>query len=372
MRSALVALLAAALATLPAVAPAHAASRGEVARLADAAVAAGVPGLVVAVGDRTGSYRIARGRVELGRPARVRAGSRFRIGSVTKPMTAVVVLRLAEEGRLSLDDHVERWVPGLLAPGATTTVRDLLRHTTGLGEYYDPAVILRPYVEGDLDFRWDARTLAARGVAAPAPRRAPSGFSYSDTNYVLAGLVAEAAGRRSFGELLDAYVVRPLHLRRTSYELGSGIPRGLARGYTDTGDGAATDVSFLSPSIAHASGAIVSDARDLIAFQRALLRGRLVSGPSLRQMTSGVRMGLGFPARDAYGLGLWTTATFGVLARPTPCGTLVGHNGEYPGYTSYAFARPDGGRQFVLLVSSDGLAPRARAAVGRLARAAAC
>src|SRR3712207_4035782 len=123
------------------------------------------------------------------RPRRaLRSTDRFRVGSVTKTFVATVVLQLAGEARLSLDDSVERWLPGLVPGGDRITIRQLLNHTSGLYDYEDDQSVFKPYLEGDFAFAYTPQQLIAVSNAH-GPNFAPgTSWSYSNTGYVLAGL----------------------------------------------------------------------------------------------------------------------------------------------------------------------------------------
>jgi D-alanyl-D-alanine carboxypeptidase len=146
---------------------------GELQRLLDQIVAAGAPGTAARVRDEHGVTQAASGVADLrsGRP--MRPGLTYRVGSLTKPFVATVVLQLAAEGRLSLSDTVERWLPGILPYGAQITIRQLLNHTSGVPDYViEPIVRLYTFPHGR--FRaWRPRELVA--LIADQPPDFPAG-----------------------------------------------------------------------------------------------------------------------------------------------------------------------------------------------------
>jgi D-alanyl-D-alanine carboxypeptidase len=153
----------------------------------------------------------------------ISAGDRFRVGSITKSYVAAVVLQLAAERRLRLDDSVQRWLPGLVPGGAAITVRQLMNHTSGVADYIDLRSTCRSC---DPLKAWRPPELVQRAVAHP-PLFAPDmGWSYSNPNYVLLGLIVAAADRlpgplRMAGPALEVYrrIVVPLRLWQTSFPL---------------------------------------------------------------------------------------------------------------------------------------------------------
>jgi D-alanyl-D-alanine carboxypeptidase len=353
-RTATVALLAclatALVATSAAARPTIAANAGTAAlqKDVDALVAAGVPGaiLVVRNGDRT--LRLAGGLGDVSRKTPMSARNHYKIASLTKTYTATVVLQLVGEGKLHLTDSVERWLPGLVPNGGKVTIRQLLNHTSGLAEFDSDPRYLKPYLSGNYGFYWAPRKLVQMGVSHPPlfPPGVTKDTHYANTNYVILGLVVEAATGKSIGAELRTRIFQPLHLDETSYLTKPGLPSPYAHGYLVLGKPPATDVSGLSPSLSPASGAIVATAEDVARFYRALLSGRLLRPDLLRAMKTTI---IEAPPVDIpgqrYGLGLELF--------PTSCGNALGHNGIVPGYMTYAFSNGDGSRQAVLMVNLD-------------------
>src|SRR5262245_16650751 len=123
-------------------------------RAAEAVVDAGVPGVAVYVRDKGQTTVVSRGHDDLAAKRPMNARDRFRVGSVTKSFVSAVVLQLVDEGKLSLDDSVEQWLPGLVPNGSAITIRELLSHRSGLFDYVRDRRILAPYLKGDLDHVW--------------------------------------------------------------------------------------------------------------------------------------------------------------------------------------------------------------------------
>jgi D-alanyl-D-alanine carboxypeptidase len=194
-------------------APGGSTSSPGVQRIVGRLVAAGAPGAVAVVRTPTGTRRAAAGFARLRPRARMRATDRFRVASITKPFVATVVLQLAAQGRLRLDDPVERWRPGLIPGGKTTTLRQLLGHTSGLFDYDDDRAWVRKRIANP-DREWSPRELVAIATSH-APLFAPgTKWSYSNTNYVVLGLVVEAATARTLGRELQERIFSRLRLSR--------------------------------------------------------------------------------------------------------------------------------------------------------------
>jgi D-alanyl-D-alanine carboxypeptidase len=363
-------LVALAVATLVAVAVAanpaagRAAPRAKLQRAVDALAAAGAPGAVALVRDGDRTIRVAGGYGALAKRTPMRARHRFRVGSSTKTFVAAVVLQLAGERKLALDDSVERWLPGLVPNGDQITVRQLLNHTSGLADYApdeDETFIRR--VLANRRRAWQPRELVAIGTAH-RPLFAPGArWSYSNTGYILLGLIVEAASGNPLGAELQQRIFAPLRLRATSFDTKPRIAGRHAHGYSRVGARRRFDISVVSQSWTWAAGAIVSTADDLGRFYRTLLDGHLLRPELLAEMEMTV------PAPSPiqrYGLGLIRTRL--------PCGLFWGHGGETLGYQSFADSRADGKRQVMIALNADQslLGPRAHRALERLRAIAYC
>ena len=327
--------------------------------LLDRVVAAGAPGVLVVVREDGKVRSEARGFADRSRSIRTRGDERFRIGSITKTFVATLVLLLVEDGALRLDDTVERWLPGLVPAGREMTVRDLLSHTSGLFDYVEDDRVLR-----DHERRWTPRELVSIAVAHP-PERSPPGrsFAYSSTNYIVLGLIVEEAGGASLSQQLRRRLFTPLGLRHTSFN--PGAIRGLhVHGHRSPSHdgvvrGTPADTSAEPAWWTWAAAAIVSTAGDVQHFFAALLHGRVLGPPLLREMETLVPAG-----RLQYGLGI---ATF-----PTPCELAWGHTGNVQGTIAVAWNTKDASRQLVLVVNAYPLSPELEEAVRQLHDAAFC
>jgi D-alanyl-D-alanine carboxypeptidase len=355
-------LVAAAVAASPAAG--RAAPRAELQRAVDALAAAGAPGAVALVRDDDRIIRVASGYGNLAKRTPLRARDRFRVGSSTKSFVAAAVLQLAGEGKLALDDSVERWLPGLVPNGGQITIRQLLNHTSGLADYApeeDETFIRR--VLANRRKTWQPRELVAIATARQ-PLFAPGArWSYSNTGWILLGLIVEAASGNPLEAELQERIFAPLRLRATSFGTKARIAGRYAHGYSRVGARRRFDISVFNQSWAWAAGAIVSTTHDLARFYRALLDGRVLRPDLLAEMKTTVPT----PSPvQRYGLGLIRTRL--------PCGVFWGHGGETLGYQSFADSRADGKRQLMIAVNADQslLGPRAQRALERLRAIAYC
>lgn len=362
-RAAKLALFVFALAFMLGVTPgAVAAERDQLQQKLDELVAAGVPGAILLVrrGDQT--LRLTSGYAELKSKTPPRTTDRFRVGSLTKTFVSTVMLQLADEGKLTLDDTVAQWLPGVVPGGEDITIRQLLNMKAGLYDYPNDPQFRAAFVKGDWAHRWRPPELATIGVSHK-PLFAPGkGWAYCNTCYVLAGLIIEKATGNPVGSELQKRIFTPLHLRGTSFDSKRQISGRHLHGYYRNG-GQLVDTSLLTPSWAWAAGGIVSTTDDIATFYRALLSGRLLKPEQLGQMTATVAA---YSPTQRYGLGI---AQF-----PSPCGKLWGNGGDIIGYNSSAYASKDGKRQFVLFINLDEMSftKKIKTALDRIYLAAFC
>lgn len=239
----------------------------------------------------------------------VEADDVFTIASVTKTFVAAATLRLAADGVIGLDESAARWCD--LAP-AGVSVRMLLDHTSGTPDYVAAPGVIEAHL------REPARAWDPRELVRLAPGR-DAEWRYSNTNYVLLGLVLEAATSKSLDAVLHELVLAPLDLRST------GLPRSPAA------------------SFAWAAGGMESTPRELCRFLGALLRDELVDTTELRR-TVEVADNVEF---DRYGAGIAVMSSILRFA-DSPCGPALGHLGFGVNESAAALAAPDGSRRLAV------------------------
>jgi D-alanyl-D-alanine carboxypeptidase len=316
-------------------------------------VDAGFTGVQLRVHDQRGEWAGSAGARELGESAKPPTNGRFRVGSVTKTVTATVVLQLVAEGRVGLDapaaDHLPEF--GL---DRRITVRMLLQHTSGVynhtGQYYADGTYLPGIPWSGAEWvnnrfhTYRPEELVRFALAKPAPFAPGTAWDYSNTNYVLARLLIEKVTGRSYVEETKRRILRPLGLRGTSMPGTSAtIPGPHAHAYYRYEDASGrqktVDVTRQNPSWISAGGDMISTTRDLQTFISALTGGELLPAPLLAQMRT--------PDPIAgYGLGLFVQDGSTPSPFPTPsCGaSVLTHNGGVQGYGTLMYSTPDGSR----------------------------
>ncbi|HYN93414.1 MAG TPA: serine hydrolase domain-containing protein, partial [Pilimelia sp.] len=282
------------------------------------------------------AWRGAAGVADLATGRPMRPDLRHRVGSITKTFVATALLQLVGEGRLRLADPVARWFPRLAGLDPRVTVRMLLNHTSGINDYdhvifADPAVV----EEGPHYTPWQ---LVAIGLDQP-PTGAPGAtHSYSNTNYILAGLLLERLTGRDAAAEVTRRVLRPLGLRDTYFPGASPRIRGPhSRAYVPWVDGQPRDFTVYDVSWAWMAGGLISTTAELNRFYRALLGGKLLRPAQLAEMRRTVPVPPVDPSDSGYGLGLLFVAL--------PCGTFWGHDGSVLGHITISLHSPDGRRQ---------------------------
>ncbi|MCL8014813.1 serine hydrolase [Streptomyces sp. AS02] len=342
----------------PAMAAAPAGTDHEATRKAiEAAVADGVPGVTATAKDGRGEWSATAGVGNLGTSKPRSADDRYRVGSITKTFVATVLLQLEAEGRLSLDDTVEKWLPGVVRgnghDGSRITLRQLLNHTSGIYNYTADEEFGRTYFlkDGFFEHRYDTATPEELvGIAmGHKPDFAPgTSWNYSNTNYTLAAMAVESVTGNRYGDEIRRRILQPLRLRAT---LVPGtfpkLPKPSSRAYgklAETTTGPTYDVTELNPSLAAGAGDMISDSGDLNRFYSALLKGRLLPAKQLSEMKDTVKVDA-IP-NAGYGLGL--------IERKLSCGVTVwGHGGGIHGSTSEAVTTADGRHSLALNFNAD-------------------
>ncbi|GGY92646.1 serine hydrolase [Streptomyces poonensis] len=286
------------------------------------------------IGPHTTRPRTTRPRTAIHRTAKgIRLTDHFRAGSITKTFIATVVLQLAAERRLSLSDTVEDYLPGLVRgsgnDGRSITLRALLTHTSGLADF-------------TVDTRGEVAVTPRQALlmALTHPPAAAGRFSYSNTNYVILGMVIRQVTGHPYATEAERRIITPLRLTGSSFP-GARTSLPAPHGHAYSADG--SDVTDLDPRVAGAAGELVTTLTDLVRFYAALLRGDLLPPGRLHEMLD-TRTAQGW-----YGMG--------VYPEKLSCGTTVwGHDGRISGSYVRTAATVDGRRVLTFRVNTDTLA----------------
>ncbi|WP_327139491.1 serine hydrolase domain-containing protein [Nocardia sp. NBC_01327] len=319
----------------------------------DAIVRSGVPGVIATLTENGQTVTLTSGVADRAgaAPIPMAPPQEVRIGSISKTFTASIIMQLVTEGKIRLDEPVDTYLPGLLTgngvDGKVITVRQILQHRSGLPEFSnDPeADEYRAAVEG--------RTLTppqeiALALRHPAQFSPGTQFKYTNTNFIVAGMLIEKVTGRTYSEELAGRITTPNRLTDTY------LP---ARGDTDlrgphphgygTIDGVLTDETRSEPSIPWTAGALISTGSDLNRFYLALLAGQIVAAPQLKEMLASVPM-TGSPF--FYGLGIGNTEL--------SCGAqYFGHTGGIAGYVTITGGTREGRAVTIAMTASPDPSP---------------
>lgn len=327
----------------------------------------GIVGVHAEVVDGDRRSRARSGVAQIGSDQPVDFDSYFRMGSNTKTFVAVVVLQLAAEGALSLEDSVDTWLPGVVSgngnDGKQITIRQLLQHTSGLYNYTgevdegeeDPQPDL-PVLRSEEDYlklRLEPSTpeeLVALALQHE-PRFAPGAeWSYSNTNYVLAGMIIERVTGNHWSVEVKSRILDPLGIEHT-FEPGdeADLPTPHARAYQQfEAGGPLVDVTIANHSWGDAAGSLVTTTSDLARFWQAIHDGSLLEPEQIAELHDAV------PAPPFEPILPGTRYGLGIMHIPTSCGGgYWSHAGDAMGYSTRNATNEDGSRVVVISLSTQ-------------------
>ncbi|WP_245929084.1 serine hydrolase domain-containing protein [Murinocardiopsis flavida] len=268
------------------------------------------------------------GVAQRGRNVPVDPGAHFRIASLSKPFASAVLLQLVGEGKADLDDPVDQHLPGVLEHGGDTiTLRMLLSHTSGLFSYNRDM----PSVLSDRDRVWRPEELVAVANRHEPVFEPGTDVAYSNTNYVLVGMVIEALTGRPYSTEIENRILKPLDLTETSIPDDPVMPDPALHAYlaVPPSSGMAPqplDITEFNPSRWFGTAQIVSTVSDINTFYAALFGGQVLDQPMLKEMQTVV-------AIDSQGVGYGLGPKHYTLT----CGVKVWmHSGNIPGFRNWS------------------------------------
>lgn len=290
-----------------------------------------IPGATAAVDHAGCSWRGASGVSDLPAKTATKPGDLFHIGSITKTFTATVLLALRAEGKVSLDAPVSTYVKGV-PRGDVMTVRQLLNHTSGLVDYTQCEEFWSA-VEADPAHVWKPEDLIALAATKKPYFEPGKGWQYSNSDYIVAGMVVEAASGQTAAEAMRARILAPYGLTHTYLDGYEEAVPGLVRGYETNGTDFLDVTWSEDPSWAWTAGGLVSTTDDLTKFYAELLGGNVLAPAELQEMKNLVNTT--WANIPEYGLGLAERKFGSRLA--------LGHEGGVWGFVSasYLFTDPD-------------------------------
>lgn len=302
-------------------------------------------------------YAGGRGLADVAGKRAIAPDTVFRLGSITKQFTAAVIVQLAQEGKLSLDDPLSRFLPDYPQPGGSATVRQLLNHTSGIQSYTDIPGAMAPEATAKA---YSTAELIATFRDKPAPTKPGEAWAYNNSGYVLLGAIIEQVTGKPWHVAVDERIVRPLGLTSIRYGLGVEGNAAMAKGYTSEGDNAASASQPIDMSVPHAAGALIGTVGDLAKWAQALHHGKVVDKTHYKLMIAPTVMPDG--STVPYG--------FGLAVEPLRAHPSVGHGGGIFGFSTDSLYVPQADLFVAVFANSDSPATRPGVAMRRIAAAA--
>ncbi len=304
------------------------------------AMPGGPPGVIsiVQVGDDRTVHSAGVGDLATGAAPTI--NDHMRIASTAKAFSGATALSLVDQGKLSLDDTIGKWLPDLPAAWSAVTLRQLLNHTSGLPDFTkNPAFGQAVGASPDTPLPPDQLL----GFVADQPLVFPPGsqYIYDNSDNIAIGLMIQAATVKTYAEALKEQVLQPLGLDSTSLPVGVDMPEPVLHGYDLDLPNPPEDVTNLvAAGWSWASGGIVSTPQDMNAFIRGYVGGKLF-GPQTQAQQTDIFIPGGESGPPGPGV---NSASLALFRYETPCGAVYGHTGNILGYTQFAVASPDGTR----------------------------
>jgi D-alanyl-D-alanine carboxypeptidase len=300
--------------------------------LVSSMVAGGIPGMMMTVySEEHGYWSGAAGYADLASDVALQPCHITRVGSTVKTFTAVTILMLQEDGKLELDDKVSEYLTSKqiegLAQAADATILELLNHSSGIYNY-----ILNPRFQtaslNDFEKVWQPEELMsyARGEE-PAFKRG-SDVEYSNTNYILLGMIIEAITGKPFYQVFEERIFEPLGLNHTQFAAEDPVPDNIIQGYIDlySNLNLINSTYYSGWDYFTADGGLISNSYDLVKFTRALFENDLLAPKSLQEMLSWRR------PSDTDSDGFVTDYGLGIFRIATDYGPAYIHSGDAIGY----------------------------------------
>jgi len=303
----------------------------------------GIPGVsVYVISPGYGGLAFVWGHSDLEERSPVTPGDLFRVGSLTKSFTGAAVVRLTEEGLIDLSRPISDYLGRIddYAPLDDISVGHLLNMSSGLAECLSASFLIGSVLPDPLGTHAPGELLAEAFGAAPELLFVPGRlWSYTNTNYILLGLLIEEVSELSYPDYLQEAFIGPLSLNDTLVITDSDLPEGLVRGYYDSdGEGGWEDWTQMHMSYVWSAGCIASTARDIAVWMRALARGSLVSQAFRPYLFEGISLAEGV----VYGAGILVDHGIG-----------IGHNGTVIGYHADAWHDPQTGTTVAVLCNTN-------------------
>ncbi len=289
-----------------------------------------------------GQWNLAAGKANLATGEAMVPENRLRMGSTTKTFTATLCLLLHEDGLLDFDWTLDGFLPDITVPhDSLITIEHLLNMTSGLLDYANDDTTILQQMLDDPEHQFTPEELVNRGIEITDPANMEPGtwWHYSNTNYVILGLIIEEVGGASYANQMRTRILEPLGLDGITVD---ETPQQMAHGYLDKDDdGILDDLTTWNPTQFWSAGCMVGTAHDLARFARLLFDGHILSDSSMELMQGWFVVGEGIPFSYGYGCGFYTDMD------------MIGHNGGTPGYAAEMWYHIPSGTVITVLSNSN-------------------
>jgi CubicO group peptidase (beta-lactamase class C family) len=286
-------------------------------------------------------YRKGFGLADLELNVPMRPEMVFRIGSITKQFTAIAILQLMEQGKLSLQDEITRYIPDYPMHGHSITIEHLLTHTSGIKSYTN-VPMFREIIRTDMK----PEEIIEKNKALPMEFAPGTKWNYNNSGYIMLGYIIEKVSGKTYAEYLQENFFTPLGMTSSYYGDDTKIIKNRASGY-QPGEGGTVNADYLSMTLPYAAGSIMSTVDDLYKWNRALHSYKLVRKETLDMAHTSYKLADGKPVGYGYG---WSLSEL-------QGSRSIEHGGGINGYLSYTLYLPEEDLFVALLSNSNGQAP---------------
>lgn len=312
----------------------------------------GVVGVNMSVQDKDGLWLGASGKADLYNSVDFKPCNISRVGSTVKMYTATLVLKLQEEGKLDLDQKIAEYLDGdviaRIKNADKATIRQLLQHSSGIYNYIQSAQFQTASIN-NLIKEWHAEDLLQYAYGKAPYFEPGADVQYSNTNYILLGLLIEKIEGKALHQVFDEKIFQPLNLKNTLFAGKNPVPANIVRGYIDLYSNLQVIEStyYSGWDYYTADGGLISNPYDMTVFFRALMAGKIISSASLKEMLNWKTPEEQDPAfyEIQYGLG--------IFRMETPRGVAYFHSGDAIGYYANMLYFPEDGTTLVYAVNSN-------------------
>ena len=301
---------------------------------------AGPGAAVIVTDDGKTVYAAGQGLADIAAKQPIAPDTIFRLGSITKQFSAAIMLQLAAEGKLSLDDKLSKFFPDYPKPGADATLAQLLNHTVGVQSYTG---IPGWMVEANTARAYTTEEMIAEFKDMPAPSAPGEKFAYNNSGYVLVGAVIEKVTGKPWHQVVEERIAKPLGLATIRYGVQESETPRMATGYTER-DGKVVPSQKIHMSVPHAAGALIGSVEDLAKWNAALHGGKVIPAAYYARMIQPTRLPDG--STEDYG--------FGISNREVRSRKALGHGGGIFGFSTDSIYLPKEDVFVAVFANSDG------------------